>query len=193
MPGHKGFIKKEIGLTRQQATTATQFIMKNYYKYHLGPKQFDVDDKKKNLIVKSINKEFKHKLNDNKVGYTVYKLENWISNRIYRDKKTLNDIKDETIICHSLEICDTILQRNTVRIKNEKIQKKLQKKNKLREDKYHLLPDSNFFSEQPSIQIDDDESEIPSIQIDDEFEIPSIQIDDEFEIPEIPYNKYFDG
>ena len=167
MPGHKGFINKEIGLTRQQATIATQFIIKNYYKYHLGAKQFD--DEKKNLIVKSINKEFKDKLNDNKEYYTVYKVENWISNRIYRDKKILNDIKDETIISHNLEMCDTILQRNTVKIMNEKIQKKLQNKNKLRGNKYHLLPDSNFFSEQPDSQIDD-----------------------ESEIPDIPYNKYFD-
>jgi hypothetical protein len=192
MPGHKGFINKEIGLTRQQATIATQFIIKNYYKYHLGAKQFD--DEKKNLIVKSINKEFKDKLNDNKEYYTVYKVENWISNRIYRDKKILNDIKDETIISHNLEMCDTILQRNTVKIMNEKIQRKLQNKNKLRKDKYHLLPDSNFFSEQPDSQIDD-ESEIPSSQIDDESEIPDIPYSkyfDESEIPDIPYNKYFD-
>ena len=87
MPGHKGHHFKERKLTKKESGIARNIIEKHYYKYELGASQFN-DIKKKNLIIEHVNKRLRRC--DGKKVFTSHKLEDWISNKIYRENKKIN-------------------------------------------------------------------------------------------------------
>ena len=82
MPGKQPRDKDEKNLTRLQSRIAGT-VLKPHFEPQLGERQWD--DSAKAQLVEAINREFAAQAQD--AVYTVRKLEDWVSNAIYRWRK----------------------------------------------------------------------------------------------------------